>query len=444
MGLGLHGGGVGAANYFTSKGSRVIVTDLKREDDLRESIEKLKNRKLVKLVLGEHRYRDFGEADLIIKNPGVPKDSPFISYALERGIRVDTDIGVFIDEIRGLTGNVVGITGTKGKSTTAALIHRVIGSRLDVLLAGNITVSVLEILDNVKKDTWVVLELSSFQLGDIRGKRFSPRIGVFTNLMEDHLDYYPDMESYFRDKETLYAFQGPGDIFVINREDDVFGRVGGVKGERITFGLSARFDGPGTYVKGDTVYFRSKVEMPVIEVKNILLRGGHNLFNVLGAAAAACGAGFDPGDVGRSIADFKGLRHRLEFIAERKGVRYYNDSAATTPLSAVRGIESFSEPVVLIAGGSDKGLAARDLAEAVNRKVGKLILLEGTGTKRLLEEGLDIPYTVCSGIEDAVHLASRQADSGDTVLLSPGFASFGMFKNEFHRGDTFREAVLNL
>jgi UDP-N-acetylmuramoylalanine--D-glutamate ligase len=184
MGLGLHGGGVGAANYFIEKGYRVTVTDLKPREGLKESIKKLKPAKRLRLVLGRHEFKDFRTADLVVKNPAVPRDSPYLAAARESGVRVDSDIGIFFDLVKDRTSNIVGITGTKGKSTTSSLIHTIMKEKWkNPVLCGNITVSVFDVLQSIRKSTYLIIELSSFQLGDIKQKEYSPRIGVFTSFM---------------------------------------------------------------------------------------------------------------------------------------------------------------------------------------------------------------------------------------------------------------------
>ncbi len=450
MGLGLHGGGAGAANYFVSRGCQVVVTDLKSEDELADGIKMLKQREKIRFVLGRHEYNDFRDADLIVRNPGVPKDSPYIAYAKEQGTAIDTDVGVFLDCMRKKTRNIIGVTGTKGKSTTASLIHTILKMKhSDALLAGNITVSVFDILPQVTTDTYIVLELSSFQLGGIENKQFSPRLGVFTNFMEDHLDYYDGMDEYFKDKAVLYRFQRRGDVIVVNRDNDVFRRVSPGKGVKmLSFGLTKNFSGSGVFIqkdgKRDVLYFKKHDQTwRLFDAGVIHLRGRHNLYNMLAAVAACVSEGIDPSEIRDAVFGFKGLPHRLEYIATKSGVHFINDSAATMPDAAVEGINSIEGEVTLIAGGSDKGLTLGTLVRTVKEKVKNLILLEGSGTKRLIGEGLE-EYCMFDDFKEAVSRAYAVSAPGMTVLLSPGFASFGMFMNEFDRGNQFRDIVSNL
>ena len=447
MGLGLHGGGIGAANYFLSRGSRVIITDLKSEKELRKSIEKLKSRKNVRFVLGRHDFEDFHNVDLIIKNPAVPLDSPYIKHALDHGVRVDTDIGIFIDNISEKTRNIIGVTGTKGKSTTAALLHRIIiRKHPGALLGGNITVSVFDILDHVKSGSYVILELSSFQLGGIRERGYSPRLGIITNFMEDHLNYYKSMEDYFQDKAVLYMFQKEGDVLVINRDDPVFSLIKIQAGVKLTgFGFEGGFTGEGSFIRDGKIYFRGDEKTDfIIDTAEIKLPGKHNLYNVLAAVAAACVEGVKPPEIERAISNFHGLEHRLEYVGSYNNTAFYNDSAATIPAAAVQAIECFNGSLTMIAGGSDKGLDLEAFITKINERVNNLLLLEGTGTDRLLQEGLKGKYKVFSSLKEALGHVFRMRKSSDIVLLSPGFASFGMFFNEFHRGEEFKNLFFEL
>jgi UDP-N-acetylmuramoylalanine--D-glutamate ligase len=446
MGLGLHGGGVGAANFFLSIGSSVVITDLKTEEELKPSIEKLKKSDKLRLVLGRHDYNDFKNADLIIKNPGVPPGSPYIKCALEHGAMVDTDIGIFISNVKHKTDNILGVTGTKGKSTTASLLHRIVVQKdPDALLGGNITVSVLDIIDKVKNGSYVILELSSFQLGGLTGRKFSPRLGIFTNFMEDHLNYYKDMDEYFNDKTVLYRYQKKGDVLVVNRDDPVCGSIEPQQDVTlVSFGIGDSFSGPGSYTHGGKIYYRgSKNTDLIMELDEIKLPGRHNLYNVLAAAAAARAEQIAPQEISAAVSGFNGLDHRLEYLGRVKSAAFYNDSAATTPAAAVSALVSFESPITLIAGGSDKGLDLKQFVDIINKKVTRLILLEGTGTDRLVKGGLKKEYKIFDSLEKAVRYITDLRDLSGTVLLSPGFASFGMFVNEFHRGNMFRELVLS-
>jgi len=446
MGLGLHGGGIGAANYFASKGARVIVTDLKQARELKESVEKLGHRERMRFVFGRHEYDDFASADIIIKNPGVRADSPYIKFAVDHGAVVETDIGIFLHEIRNITANIVGVTGTKGKSTTASIVYSIIKSRYpDTFVSGNITGSVFDIIDKVKKDSYVVLELSSFQLGGIADKGYSPRIGIFTNLMQDHLNFYNSMEDYFNDKSVIYRFQGKGDVLVVNRDNIAFNFIKPAEGaELITFGMGEGFEGEGSFTRAGKIYYRElKKTHFIMDTSSIKLLGTHNLYNILAGVAAAFREGFTPEEIKTAVSEFHGIDHRLEYVGSCRNIDFYNDSAATMPQAAIHGISSFRGDLTLIAGGSDKNLDLSDFARVIDSRVNLLVLLAGTGTDRLVR-CLKKEYTIHGNLESAVEYAFHNTRAPGTVLLSPGFTSFGMFKNEFHRGNEFRKIVLGI
>jgi UDP-N-acetylmuramoylalanine--D-glutamate ligase len=453
MGLGLHGGGVGAANYFIDHGYRVAITDLKKEDELEESIKRLRQRSRVRFVLGRHEFKDFKGVDLIVKNPAVPNDSPYIKYAQENGVEIDTDIGIFLGLIRNKTESIIGVTGTKGKSTVATLVHKIYTTRYpDAVLCGNITVSVFDVLTRIKKNTPLIIELSSFQLGGIREKRYSPKVAVFTNFFEDHLNYYSSMEAYFDDKSVLYRFQRPGDSLVYNRDGipaDCIRENSGVKTS--TFGLEENFSGKptfsgdGTFIREGVIHYKKEGRIePLFNVEAVSLPGRHNLYNVLAAVTVAREEGISLSQIEQEVRKFQGLQHRLEHVGQKAGVKFYNDSAATNPEAAVRGIMTIDGPITLIAGGYDKGLSLKELIAAINQRVAHLVLLEGNGTDRLIEEGVKKDFQIVDKMIDAVKRAYEVSKPSGTVLLSPGFASFGMFRNEFHRGDEFRRIVRKL
>lgn len=443
MGLGLHGGGIGAANYFIDKGCHVTITDLKEKEELEGAIRRLKRSIDVRLVLGRHEFPDFENADLVVKNPAVPTSSPYIAAARSHRVPVDSDIGIFLDLVKGRTDNIVGITGTKGKSTTSALIHSVFRRKFpDTVLCGNITVSVFDVLHRIVRNNYLVMELSSFQLGDMRQKRISPRIGVFTSFMEDHLDRYRGMDDYFRDKAVLYGWQRPEDVLVYNRDGVLPGLIRPNRGVSVlTFGMSQDFQGSGAYLEKGILCMRTKEgERKIMDSDRVRLAGEHNRYNVLAAVCTASAEGVPPDEIADAVENFRGLEHRLEWVGERKGVSFYNDSAATNPAAAQAAIRSFPGPVTLIAGGSDKDLGLSGFAEDIRDRVTGLTLLDGSGTRRLKAEA-GIEGEVFTDFEVAVKNAFEKTVPGGVVLLSPGFASFGMFENEFHRGREFKRIV---
>jgi UDP-N-acetylmuramoylalanine--D-glutamate ligase len=402
MGLGLNGGGVGVAKFFCNQGAVVTVTDLKTKEQLSASVSKLRRLK-IRFVLGGHKEQDFIDADLIIKNPDVPSTSPYLEIARKNNVSVESDISLFLKEAKIFT---IGVTGTKGKSTTASLIWHLLKSKYKrVFLGGNIGVSPLEFLPKIKKDDKVVLELSSFELDDLEQ---SPNIAVVTNIMPDHLNRYTSMAEYIQSKKIIFRYQNENDILVLNSDDPI------VK----SFSKEAK----------SKVFFSSG--QLAIKVAEIL--------------------GVSEKSIARSMKSFKGVSSRQEFIKEIRGVKYFNDTTATIPEAVIFAINSFSKKfpkakLIFISGGQNKGLSYIKLSNEIKKKVGELIMLPGTASEKI-KEGLGEfkDFHEVLSMRDAVKKASKIAKRGDVVVLSPGAASFNLFKNEFDRGSQFIKFVRNL
>lgn len=356
-------------------------------------------------------------------------------------------MGIFLEYALKLTSNITGITGTKGKSTTAAMVHKILGIRdPGALIAGNITIAVLDILKDVKKGSNIVLELSSFQLGGIRERKYSPKVAIFTNFLGDHMNHYKNKDDYFEDKAVMFRYQKEGDVLVINRENAIADMVKANRGVRlISFGIRDGFEGEGSFIRGNDIFYRlDGEEFRVMGRDAVQIPGLHNLYNALAAISAVIAMGLKPEEIESGIEAFRGLEHRLEYVTGKRGVQFYNDSAATTPDATIAGLLSMDGPITLIAGGHDKGADLRRFIEVITRRVKNLILLEGTGTRRLINEAQCLEYSLFDNLKDAVYHAWRVTEPGGKVLLSPGFASFGMFSNEFERGRMFKELVLSL
>ena len=458
MGIGLHGGGLTSAQFLIKRGATVTVTDLRDEKTLKPSIEKLDDfcqesgQQPVRYVLGKHEIEDFNNADIVIKNPGVRPDSPF----LQATKRIETDLSLFLTES---PARLFAVTGTKGKSGTASALHWILKTDRKsgkAFLGGNITVSPLTFLDELTKDDDVVLELSSFQLGDIKKRPFKPAAAILTSIMHDHLDRYASMEEYIDDKRNIYRGQDASCITVAG--DDDWGKSfrAETKGRPLTWSHSVLDKGQsGGWLTPDgcglaRLYDWIGVTEELVELvpEKTLVPGSHQKQNMLSAALAAYGLGLKAQTIHSALTGFGGIEHRLEFFHESNGVRFYNDSAATIPEAAAACIEALAEPVsqsalVLVTGGTDKNLDFSPLARAA-AKAKALILLAGTGSEKLSrllnEAGIDY----CGPFDDldkAVQCAVNKASAGDNVALSPGCASFGMFLNEFDRGRKWKEAV---
>ena len=385
MGLGVNGGGAPAARFFASHGAKVTVTDLRTEETLKPSVEELAGFDIA-FTLGEHRESDFRGADLVIKNPAVPADSPFLAMSAE----VETDISVFLSFAR---SPILAVTGSKGKSTVvSALAHILSVSCPKVKLGGNITRSPLSFLDELMEDEEeipVVLELSSWQLADLRGKRLlKPRVAVVTNLMKDHQNFYHDMETYAADKAEIFAGQDDRDN-TITTYDDPWGRRFFIQTPGKPFFFS-RDPLPeicaGGYLVPSGGVFRMDGSETQILPSTLAVRGEHMRLNLLCAASAAFLYGINPSIIIRQAGSFSGIEHRLETVDTVNGVTFINDSAATIPEAAAAAINSFTESLVLIAGGADKNLDFLVLsaaAAAAGKRVKRVILLAGSATSKL-------------------------------------------------------------
>ena len=448
MGLGIAGGGLGAARFLHAQGARVTVTDLKEAAELQPALDALPDG--VRLALGGHRVSDFTSADLVIKNPGVPPDSPFLAAAAAAGADVQTDVSLFLARCR---SPVLAVTGSKGKSTTAAALAAILrqdqpGARL----GGNIGGSPLDFLDELSSATPVVLELSSWQLGDLRGRRLlAPVVAVVTNLLRDHQNRYGSMEAYLDDKRVIAAGQSRDGSLVLNGDDPWHRRFAdGAAARVILFSTHKRPAGDGAWLQDGigrvSVRGRTGVAFDIARGSATAAGGGAITANLLAAAAAGAAFNTDPAAIRRALEGFGGLPHRLEPLGVVAGVRFVNDSAATIPEATVAALAAVPPPVVLLAGGADKELDFSTLAAAAGG-LRRCVLLAGSATPKL-QAALRRADIRCDGpfdaLEDAFGAALRAAGPGSTVLLSPGCASFGMFRNEFDRGDRFRAQVLRL
>ncbi|MDR1837766.1 MAG: UDP-N-acetylmuramoyl-L-alanine--D-glutamate ligase [Treponema sp.] len=465
MGLGLHGGGLQSARFLLKRGASVTVTDLRDEQTLLPSIERLDalcremGREPVRYVLGRHEIEDFKNADMVIKNPGVKPDSPF----LQASKQIETDISLFLLES---PARLFAVTGSKGKSSTSSALHWILDKAKNsgrAFLGGNITVSPLTFLDDLREGDDVVLELSSWQLGDLAGRLapdgralLKPASAVITAIMPDHLDRYVSMEEYIDDKRNIYKGQDRNDVTVAG--DDSWGESfrAQTKARPLVYSRSEFGDGQsGGWLEDGSGFARlynwervDNEETVCLVPPRLLTLGDHQKMNLLSAALAVYAHGVKAEKIRGALADFPGIEHRLEFFHEKNGVRFYNDSAATIPEAAAACIDALCAqgPLVLVTGGTDKNL---DFTPFV-KKAGKakaIILLAGSGSEKLVrllgEAGVDYcgPF---DDLEKAVHCALEKAEKGDIVSLSPGSASFGMFLNEFDRGRKWKDAVLRM
>lgn len=454
LGLGLLGRGVGDTQFLAECGAELIVTDLKTEVELRESLEKLKGFSNITYVLGEHRLEDFRNRDFILKAAGVPLDSPYVLEAKKNNIPVRMSAALFA-KLSGIP--MVGVTGTRGKSTVTHMIHHVLKESVEgegTILGGNIRgISNLQLLKDVSEESIGVFELDSWQLQGFGEEKISPQVAVFTNFMSDHLNYYlrasernsrtpsdifergteassaykEATDAYFEDKAQIFLHQEVGDVLITTPE--VFREA-------------------QTYAKKHSLTLRGEVALADISVipddVPLVMPGMHNRLNAALAVEALRALSFSDEQIFAGLATFRGVPGRLEFMGERKGVKIVNDNNATTPEATVEGLRAVADGknVVLIMGGADKGLLLDTLLQNIQKYAKHVVMLPGTGTERMRESMPDATYA--SSLAEAINSAFANAENGDIILFSPAFASFGMFKNEYDRNDQFVAHIAKL
>ncbi|HPI24516.1 MAG TPA: UDP-N-acetylmuramoyl-L-alanine--D-glutamate ligase [Candidatus Paceibacterota bacterium] len=441
VGLGLLGRGIGVVKFLAKNGADLIVTDLKTKEQLSSSLKKLAVFKNIKYVLGEHRLEDFRNRDMVIKAAGVPLDSPFIAEAKKNKIPIEMDASLFA-KLAPTGVKIIGVTGTRGKSMVTHLLYEILKENFGsskVHLGGNVRgIATLPLLKKVKPGDFVVMELDSWQLQGFGESRLSPPVSLFTTFLSDHQNYYKNsMEQYFADKANIYRWQTKDGILLARPQ-----AVKIIK-EKDKAGIKGRFK----VVK--------KSDLPANWKHNLL--GEHNLENIALALSAARELGALDKVSKKAIAAFPGLPGRLEFIKEKGGIKYYNDTNATTPdavLVALAALKKYKGKIILLGGGADKNLDYATYAKAVRQNVKALALFRGTATDKILEvlwsrsvlgrSRTDLGQNkveVFDNIREAFAWAKAQAKRGDIILLSPGAASFGVFKNEYDRGDQFNKLV---
>jgi len=450
MGLGLYkeGSGISATRFLLSRGAKVTVTDLKTKAELIDQIKRLgKLANQVRFVLGKHRESDFKNVDMIIKNPAIPRKSKYLEIARANNIPIETDISLFFKLVN--RRQIIGITGTRGKSTVTTLIYEILKQAKDnVIIGGNITKSPLVQLNKMKKNGLAILELSSWLLESLEDAKLSPRIAVFTNIYPDHLNTYKDIDDYAAAKENIFKWQINQDYVVLNLDNEFTKKMGSrVPSKRFWFSLKEFKNENGCFLKNKNIYFRNNGhEEKVLSVADIKMPGSHNIANVLAAVCVCKLYGLRSENIKKVVSVFYGVPNRLELLREIKDVKYYNDTTSTMPeasLVALQALKSSKKNIILIAGGADKGLDFTELVKEIEKTVKSLVLFKGTGTDRILKllKTKKIDCAVANSMSEAIGLAKSFSKTGDIILLSPACASFGMFKNEFDRGDQFRSLV---
>lgn len=443
--------GMGVSNiplldYLYNKGSKVIVFDRRALSDInQEAVSKI-NQYSFELIYGENSLDELVGFDIIFRSPSCRPDTPQIVKEVERGAIVTSEIEMVLK----LTPcKIIGITGTEGKTTTTSIIHAIIQkSGKKCFLGGNIGKPIFTQIKDMKKEDIVVLELSSFQLMEVD---VSPEIAVVTNIFPDHLDVHKSYEEYRETKKNIFKFQKENGIVVLNHDNEFtrdFAKE--AEGKVVFFSSNEKLQNGYIYDKSDETikYCEDGVRRHILKKEDIKLRGIHNYENICSALAATSSI-VDVDVQIQAIKEFNGVEHRLEFVRELNGVKWYNDSIGTSPASTIAGLKSFNEDIVLLAGGSDKGLDYEEIGKVIASKVKVLILTGPTSSK--IEEatkkalnGKQIEIYYCTNMAEAVNLASETAKRGDVVLLSPASASFDLYQNFAQRGNIFKEFVTAL
>ncbi|MFC1612688.1 UDP-N-acetylmuramoyl-L-alanine--D-glutamate ligase [Patescibacteria group bacterium] len=444
MGLGSYekGSGISAAKFFIGKDADILITDLKSQKELAHqirSIEKFcksQKKPLPKFRLGGHKKEDFcalgasasggKNVDIVMRNPGVRKNSPYLKLARAGGAKIETDISIFL---KNCPAKVIGVTGTRGKSTTTSLIYEMLkGNKQRVWLGGNIQISPLSFVDKVRKGDVVVLELSSWMLENFDEFKLAPHIAVVTNIYRDHLNAHKNMAEYISAKKLIFKHQEKGDYLILNGENKK----------------------TQSWKKRGAIYFYKKDVRVLCHSRaggnlKIKLQGEHNLENIAAALKVAKVMKVSNASVKKVLREFKGIPDRQELIADKSGIKYINDTTATSPDGAIAALKTLGrrKNIILIAGGADKKLEYKEFTKEVKKYCKAVILLPGTATHKMKKElGIrNYELRMAENMKEAVHLAKEQATKGDIVLLSPAAASFGLFKNEFDRGEEFKKHV---
>jgi UDP-N-acetylmuramoylalanine--D-glutamate ligase len=434
--VGLARTGVATALFCAGHNAIVTATDLRPEKEVAEAAAKLRQAG-VQLEFGGHRDKTFLAQDLIIPSPGVPADDLFLLKARAKGITVWSEVEL---AYRFMNGKLIGITGSNGKTTTTTLVYHILKSAgVDAILAGNVGTPLISQVAQMKRESVAVVELSSFQLELI--ETFRPNMGALLNISPDHLDRHKTMEAYGAAKARLFENQTELDAAILNGDDAATLKFAPKKPQVYRFSRKSVVE-RGACVRAQEIVFidHGKPEI-VLEIDRIPLVGAHNLENVLAAVTMARLAGVDTKDIAQGVESFAGVEHRLEFVAEVRGVRYYNDSKATNVDATLKALDAFRGRVLIILGGKDKGSDYTVLQGPLQEKAILALLIGAAADKIASQIAGSVAIERAETMRRAVETAARTAQPGDTVLLAPACASFDQFQNYEERGTIFKEFV---
>ncbi|OGV97308.1 MAG: UDP-N-acetylmuramoylalanine--D-glutamate ligase [Nitrospinae bacterium RIFCSPLOWO2_02_FULL_39_110] len=437
--VGLARSGVSAANLLCKLGAKVTITDEKRESELSENIRKLT--KGIYLKLGGHNGVDIANVDLVVISPGVPWDSPFLNRIRENGIRIISEVELAFKYIK---APLIAVTGTNGKTTTTTLIGEMLKKDdRNVFVGGNIGNPMCEEVLNGSSSELILSEISTFQMEGI--ETFKPHISVILNITPDHMDRHKSMTEYIALKKRVFINQNTRDYTVFNMDDKITAALSNEgKGERIFFSRIREVDN-GAFVRGNNIIFRrNRKEEIVSTLKDLKIIGVHNIENTLASVAVGGICDIPPRLMREVISEFSGIPHRMEFVREIEGIKFINDSKGTNVGATIKSIESFNEPIILIAGGKDKGSDYLPLKPLIEDRV-KFLILIGEAKKKMASVMNGFRNILnAESFEEAVNEAFDKAEKGDVVLLSPACASFDMFRDYEDRGEQFRKIVESL
>ena len=440
--VGLGKSGLAAALFLRRRGAQVTVSDLRSAQALSKELPFLLDAGIL-VETGGHGLLTFRRQDLIVVSPGVPLNTPELVQVRAFGLPI---IGELELAARFLKGNVLAITGSNGKTTTTTLCGEIFNAAgLPTLVAGNIGLPVIETVEQSAEGAWSVLEVSSFQLETTQS--FHPRIAAILNITPDHLDRHGTFANYAAMKEKIFANQTAGDYLILNGDDAVVQQAASRTRSQVLWFSRSKIVRQGAFLMNGMVMFRASEQaspVAVLPLADIPLKGEHNIENVLAAVCAACAANIPAEVIGRTVASFHAVEHRLEFVTTIQGVDYYNDSKATNVDATAKAIASFPGNILLIMGGKDKNSDYTQLHALLRARV-KSVYTIGSAAAKIEGQISGATHVVHAGTLDAaVRQAALDAVSGDVVLLAPACSSFDQFENYEQRGKVFKEAVMAL
>lgn len=432
--------GVGAVKLLEAAGAVPTLYDSNEKLTEAEVRKRLPEGSKCKVVLGEFPENLKKETELVVLSPGVPVDLPLVEELRTNGAAIWGEVELAYHFGK---GKIAAITGTNGKTTTTTLVGEIFKSYYpEVFVVGNIGTAYTQEALKMTDNSVIAAEISSFQLETI--DQFRPKVSAILNITEDHLNRHHTMEEYIRVKELITKNQGPEDVCVLNYEDEVLRKFGENIVPKVVYFSSLRKLDRGIYLDGDQIILKTeKEEIPIVKTGELKILGRHNHENVMAAAAMAYYEGVSVESIRRSVCEFVAVPHRIEYVTEKNGVAYYNDSKGTNPDAAIKGIQAMNRPTLLIGGGYDKESSYDEWIESFDGKVRYLVLIGQTKEKiKAAAERLGFTDIIlCEDLKEAVRVCAEKANPGDAVLLSPACASWGQFDNYEQRGDMFKEYV---